>query len=356
MAKKQHYMTWDERLQLEALKRAGLTVLKISKQMGFCVQTLYDELKLGKCNVTRNIHGIDRDVEEYSAQIAQKKHEENQTAKGRPLKLGKDYAFAIFLEKKMLGIQENGEIDERKRYSPAAALAAAREAGFETSICVNTLYSYIDKEVFPILRNEHLIVKGEEKQKGPKPKKNIAHPNLPSIVNRPEYINNREEPGHKEMDLIVGAAGSKGVLLTLTDRLTRMELCCKLPDKRAVSVREALNRVERKLGRKKFRENFQSITTDNGSEFLEYEQLTESVYGGKRFEVYYCHSYSAWEKGSNENGNRLLRRFFPKGTDFDKVTQKEIDEAVDWLNHYPRKILGWKSAMEYATSLAYASS
>lgn len=70
------------------------------------------------------------------------------------------------------------------------------------------------------------------------------------------------------------------------------------------------------------------------------------MFQGKRFEVYYCHSYSAWEKGSNENANRLLRRFFPKGTDFSQVTQKEIDEAIEWLNNYPRKLLGWKSAIE----------
>ena len=56
----------------------------------------------------------------------------------------------------------------------------------------------------------------------------------------------------------------------------------------------------------------------------------------------------SWEKGTNENGNRLLRRFFPKGTNFEKVTQRQIQEAVDWLNHYPRKILGWKCAADFS--------
>ena len=86
----------------------------------------------------------------------------------------------------------------------------------------------------------------------------------------------------------------------------------------------------------------------NGPEFLEYELLTQSIFGGKRFEVYYCHSYSAWEKGTNENHNRLMRRFFPKGTDFTKVSQREVQAAADFLNHYPRKILGWKMPAEVA--------
>ena len=72
----------------------------------------------------------------------------------------------------------------------------------------------------------------------------------------------------------------------------------------------------------------------------------KSVHGGERFRVYYCHSYSAWEKGSNENMNRMIRRWFPKGTDFSRVPKKEIAALQDWMDHYPRKILGWKCPAE----------
>lgn len=65
---------------------------------------------------------------------------------------------------------------------------------------------------------------------------------------------------------------------------------------------------------------------------------------GKRTKLYYCHPYSAYERGSNENMNRLIRRFFPKGTNFDEVTKEEVMAAERWVNNYPRKILGWKSA------------
>ena len=148
------------------------------------------------------------------------------------------------------------------------------------------------------------------------------------------------------MDLIVGCRGSKAVLLTLTERRSRQEIIMKLPDRRAETIRRAIDRLERRTPQ--FRQKFRSITTDNGSEFLQYKQLIRSVRGGTRFHIYYCHSYAAWEKGSNENHNRMIRRFFPKGTNFDKVKPSEVRAAQDWMNPYPRKILGWKRPCEIA--------
>ena len=111
----------------------------------------------------------------------------------------------------------------------------------------------------------------------------------------------REEYGHWEIDLVVGKAKSKPVLLTMAERRSREPLVFKLPDKRAASVRKVFDTLERT--QPDFRERFKTITTDNGPEFLEYKQLTQSIHGGRRFEVYYCHSYSrkelaqkVWEK------------------------------------------------------------
>ena len=150
------------------------------------------------------------------------------------------------------------------------------------------------------------------------------------------------------MDLVVSCTKGKGALLTLTERSTREEMIFQLPDRRAVTVRTVFDKLERRLGREKFRERFRSITTDNGSEFLDYGQLTQSIYGGKRFDIWYCHSYAAWEKGTNENHNRMIRRWFPKGTDFSKVKSAEIAALQDWMNGYPRKVLGWKTPRETA--------
>ena len=102
--------------------------------------------------------------------------------------------------------------------------------------------------------------------------------------------------------------------------------------------------IRKELEHLKTKEKFRSITTDNGSEFMEYDQLIKAV----SCPVYYCHSYAAWEKGSNENHNRMIRRFFPKGTDFTRVTKKQIQAVQDWMNGYPRKILGWNTPDEAA--------
>ena len=328
---KQHYMTRDERCQLEALYRNGIPVAEIARQLGFSRQTIYNELKRGMY-----LHNVEyMEVPRYSADKAQQIHRYNQTAKGRPLKIGSDHAYATFLERKIL----------HDHFSPAAALAEARRQGFTTSVCTTTLYSYIDKRVFLELSNRHLWIKSKKRRGAAKPMQRIVHPKYPSITDRPEYINDRSELGHWEMDLIIGKSGTKPVLLTLTERVSRYELIFKLPDRKAATVRSVFDSLERRLP--DFRQRFQSITTDNGSEFLQMEELRRSIHGGIRFDVWYCHSYAAWEKGSCENHNRMIRRFFPKGTDFTKVSKKRIAAIQNWMNNYPRKILNWNTPSDY---------
>ena len=298
--KKQHYMTRDERQQLEALYTAGIPVSTIARQLGFCRQTIYNEIKRGLYT-----HACDLwDELRYSAQKGQQIHDYMQTGKGRQLKIGRNRDYAEFLEHLII----------QKHYSPAAALAQARAEGFQITVCTTTLYSYIENRVFPKLTNRHLLYKGQRKHHIHRSPNRLAHPKLPSIADRPEQIRQRSERGHWEMDLVVGKQNTRPVLLTLTERAT--------PD---------------------FRQRFRSITTDNGSEFLQYDLLRQSIHGGTRFDVWYCHSYAAWEKGTNENHNRIIRRFFPKGTDFSKITKGQVQAVQDWMNNYPRKILGWNT-------------
>lgn len=342
MTKKQHYMTEIERYQLEAYLRAKKPVSWIAREMGFCRQTIYNEKKRGTY-----LHTIDYQNElRYSAAKGQDIHKRAQQNKGRAEKIGNDLAFANFLEEKML----------QDRFSPAAALAEARKAGYKTTICVSTLYSYIYKGIFREMSAAELWEKPKRKGKGKQPQK-IAHKGLPSIESRPEHINERSEPGHWEQDLIVGPEGSKEVLLTLTERRSREELIFKLPDRKAATVRQVWDRLEKETP--DFKNRFKSISTDNGPEFLEYEKLIRSALPGtgstsevhfqKRFDVYYCHSYAAWEKGTNENCNRMIRRWIPKGTDLATISEARIAEIQDWMNNYPRKVLGWKTPKEAAS-------
>lgn len=339
MAKKQHYMTYRERIQLETLLRHKIPVAQIARELEFSRQTIYREIRRGTYVHT----GPYKDELRYSADKGQIIHEQRQENKGRPLKIGKDIEYANFLEDKIL----------QDHFSPAAALAAARGENFATKICVGTLYNYITMGLFVTLEDKHLLEKTTRK---PRKKKDddelkVAHPTLPSIEIRPAIISQRMEPGHWEMDLVVGPQGSKPCLLTLTERMLRKEIIVLLPDHKAATIRRALDRIERQtVG---FRQKFKSITTDNGSEFMEYELLIKSCRSkGKRFDIYYCHSYAAWEKGGVENHNRMIRRFFPKGTDFSKVTKKQVAAVQNWMNNYPRKVLDWMTPLEAEERLA----
>lgn len=170
-----------------------------------------------------------------------------------------------------------------------------------------------------------------------------------SIEQRPEEIDEREEFGHWEGDTVYSGKGKRKTtraLLTLTERKTRKEIIIAIPNRKAETVVKALDALERKLGARRFRAIFKSITFDNGTEFAAAEELERSCVNKRlpRTKVYFCHPYSSWERGTNENTNGMIRRRFPKGTNFAAVTNAQIAQAENWINNYPRKILGYKSS------------
>ena len=142
--------------------------------------------------------------------------------------------------------------------------------------------------------------------------------------------------------MVVGKQGTKPVILTLVERKTRRSLYVLVKNKTQKEVIAAIKRARRRVGGD-FSEVFKTITADNGTEFLDSEGIKKAA---RCEEVYYAHPYSSWERGSNENGNRILRRFIPKGTDIGKMTDAELQRIEDWVNNYPRKIHGYKTANE----------
>ena len=123
------------------------------------------------------------------------------------------------------------------------------------------------------------------------------------------------------------------------------EIVVKIPDKTTASVIRSLNSIERKYG-KLFRNVFKSITVDNGSEFSDCQGMEKSIYRGRRTKVYYCHPYSSYERGTNERLNREIRRKIPKGSDLSKYTTDQIQEIEEWINNYPRQVLGFATSNE----------
>lgn len=164
-----HYMTKEERIIMQTLLDEKKPVSYIARKLGCCRQTVYNEIRRGQYLHDYGYY----DKLRYSADKGQQIHDYNQTAKGRPLKIGSDHAFAAYIEHKII-------VD---RYSPAAALAAARKYPFATRICVSTLYSYIDKKVFYQLGNRHLWEKWKKRPKKTEDKEQrVVHPKLPSIL------------------------------------------------------------------------------------------------------------------------------------------------------------------------------
>ena len=193
-----------------------------------------------------------------------------------------------------------------------------------------------------------LPVKGKKKKHNKKVKTQKRAAAGESIENRPEEVKSRETFGHWEMDTVKGKKGvTKSCMLVLTERKTRNEVIIKLQDQKAESVVDALDRLERKWG-EMFTKIFRSITVDNGTEFSDYEGLERSAIneGEKRTFVFYCHPYSSWERGTNENNNRLIRRRIPKGEDFDEKQDRDIEYIENWINNYPRGIFGFKTSAQ----------
>lgn len=337
MGKLFKHLSQNDRIKMETMLNSGHKVVEVAEYLHVHRSTIYREIKRGEYTHRNSDY---TEETRYSSDLGQKNHDWNAQGKGRNIKIGNDRPLAEYIE---------GKIIEDK-YSPEAALAAAAESGIEftTSISVRTLYRYIDKGIFLKLTNKDLPVKGKRKKHNKRVKVQKRASAGESIENRPDEVKDREIFGHWEMDTVKGKQGvTKSCMLVLTERKTRDEIIVKLPDQKAASVVEAIDRLERKWG-DMFTKVFRSITVDNGVEFSDYEGLERSVLheGEKRTFAFYCHPYSSWERGSNENNNRLIRRHIPKGEDFDEKQDRDNEYIENWINNYPRGIFGFKTSAQ----------
>ena len=167
-----------------------------------------------------------------------------------------------------------------------------------------------------------------------------------NIDQRPEAANERTEPGHWEIDTIVGKRDTDAVLLTLDERVTRKRHIVKIPSRTAAAVREGMEKVAAIYG-DRFRDVFKSVTSDNGSEFA---RLSEALPG---ISVYYADPYSSYQRGTNEKQNSLVRRFFPKGRSFDDVSDEAIANVESWINNLPRKIFNYHTSNEFFENVLF---
>ena len=322
-----------DRYQIEALVRAGVGTGAIARQLNHNRRTIQRELKRGK--VTQNIAWELKEV--YCADYAQMESTKRAANKGGGLKIGHCHELAKYLEQKI--VQEG--------YSPDAALHAyeAREYPFEVRICTKTLYNYIDAGLFTGISNGNLPIKKQGKKRDYQPRQ-VALNNVKgrSIEERPQNVDERQDIGHWEMDCVESGRGDKTCLLVMSERVSRWELIFKMERKKQECVKAVMDRLEDEYG-EKFPVTFKSITVDNGPEFLSFSDLEKSKLSEetKRTTIYYAHPYRACERGTNENANRLIRRFIPKGAKISSYSDEDILRIQRWMNSYPRRILGYRS-------------
>lgn len=200
------------------------------------------------------------------------------------------------------------------------------------AISIETVYQrvYADKRAGGLLWQHLRCQKQRRKRYGKHDRRGII-PNRQSIETRPPIVEERSRIGDWEADTIIGK-NHKQAIVSLVERKSGYTLIRKVKRKTARAVRKAAVSLL-----KQHLDKVHTLTSDNGKEFSEHEQIAKAI--GADF--YFAHPYASWERGTNENTNGLIRQYFPKNRDFTTITQQEINHAMKRLNNRPRKRLGF---------------
>lgn len=227
----------------------------------------------------------------------------------------------------------------RERWSPEDISASFKKHKKFEYISAKTIYKFIQGEHPEFTK--YLLFKSH-------PKREFKNQNRGCIANRrwiderPKEATCRRKVGHWENDTVVSQC-KKRAIATSTDRMSGFLLAEEMFFRDAYSLNFALIGEFENVP-KKARKTF---TNDNGPEFAEHETLRDLL----KMEVYFAHPYHSWERPVNENTNRQLRRFFPKGTFFEEIESWELDWAVELINNKPRKRLNYHTPAEVFYSL-----
>lgn len=322
------HLTEKERYLIEFMyNKEKRTQREIAKILNKHYNTIYNEIKRGTVRL------LDRNLKEYDiycADVGQRKYIEANARKGSNNKVTCDSEYLLFIRDKV-----------KQHYSFYSANELAKQEGFNTRVCLTTLYNYFNKH-FIKLKKSDMPYNKIKKVKQEKETKRVYQYGKRSIDERGN-LQQRDIYGHWEMDTVQGQKKKKGCILVLSERKTRQELLFKLDNKQCASVWNTLQDNWDKL-----KHHIKTITCDNGVEFstnceFSNNELIEFV----RTNLYYCHPYRSGERGTNENQNKLIRRFYPKGFDLSEVTQEELNKIQDFINNMPRKIFNGLSSNQF---------
>ena len=319
MTKLYTQLTQEERYQIYAYKKAEFTNTFIAKELGRHVSTIKREL-------ARNT-GLRGYRPQQAHSFAENRHE----LKPKPIKMTKTMIKDI----------EHGL---EQQWSPEQIQGRLLEQGLN-AVCPKTIYDFI----------------AQDKAKGGDLYKNLRHKkyknrtgsaetrgqicNRISIEQRPLIVDEKVRIGDWEADTVIGK-GHKGVLVTLSERVSKLNLIAHVPSKHADGVTDAIITML-----KPYKDELHTITFDNGKEFAYHEKIAKAL----NVETYFAHPYRSWERGLNENHNGLIRQYLPKGQPLDKVTTKQVIDIQEKLNQRPRKLLDFKTPEEIYKTMKMAS-
>lgn len=340
-SRKGKHLEYSERQSIERwFNRDKRTKVEIAMLLDRTEKTIRNEIKRG---LVKNLTTMLEEIWVYSADVAQQRYEYYLKAKGPKLKIDNDYELKEYVEKSI----------KKDKKSPEVIAEEIKEMNFKTKMCARTIRNNIASGDIYEIQPKDMIYNKKHKDRNKEKKISERIPPEKSIDYRPEEANTREEYGHWEGDLVIGKKKKGAVLLTFTERKTREEIIMKIASKEAKEVAKAIDIIERKY-KKEFRNKFKTITFDNGGEFRNWVSIEKSYDKRRtkpRTQVYYAHPYRSGERGSNENNNRLIRRFIPKGTDITTISEEFIQYIEDWINNYPRAMFKYKSTNQILEKL-----
>lgn len=290
--------------------------------LGYSKAMIAKKLSRPRCTITREINRNTIDGE-YSPFKAQVKYQNRKSNCGAKNKLANSILLIEIQEKIELGwtpeqISGRAKLEEKYRIS------------------FKTIYRAIKNNFLSDDILDFLPRKGKVKPRNIKEKRGTI-PDKKMIDERPAEADDRTEIGHYESDTIVGK-NHKGAIMTYVCRKTRFLIAELMPNRKAGTFNEATIENFKYIPK----EYIKTFTSDNGKEFSGFKELEKEL----GIKAYFANPYHSWERGTNENTNGLLRRFFPKGTDFLKLTKEEVNIAVEKINNRPRKCLNWKTPQE----------
>ena len=335
--RKREHLTEAERKTIQRMLREGANKEEIARALYRDKSTIKREIKRGsviqrKRNPYESKDPTHPEFIEYTtyfADVGQRVYERNRQNCGSKNKVTVCGELVSFVEEKILGPE---------KWSPDAAIGYAKANDLFPGqiVSTKTFYNWIDDGLVKVKNLDLLLRVRRKPKRARKERKKILGK---SIEERPAVVESREEFGHWEGDGIVGK-GQQGFLISLVERKVGIGLLFNAKTKDGDKIVEILKELKLEYG-SNYSKIFKTVTFDNGPEFSDSAGMGETG-----TDIYYAHPYSSFERGTNENWNGIVRRFIPKGSSFDKLTDKDIQRITHYINTLPRKRFGYKTPLD----------